>query len=248
MLSSKFLDIVTAVSLFAAVTKLGEIVLDSKQQLWIQRRVDDLCLALIDMNIINWYPRLRQIRLNVPVFIVGLIIFQLLAVTAMPRWSIFQRSISINVMLLVLEFVIYWVWILIVASAETSNEFLRRSLVPGLIAYALFVGIYSDYPYSLFSILAPRLTTLDQLPVLILFLGYVVVCTLLLVLPCLFAFMVCAVVVASLASVFFVAFLAISILRGVVWRISTYAKGAWAGLLFVLTGILGIAEIIVSKL
>lgn len=63
-----------------------------------------------------------------------------------------------------------------------------------------------------------------------------------------------ALLLLGLASIFlsgsllFVCAYAASVLfREVMWRIVTYGKGAWAVLLFIVTGALGITEIVVRK-
>jgi hypothetical protein len=49
-----------ALGILGCVAKAADLILDSHQQAQFQRFMDRVTLRLIDLNVIKWYPRLRN--------------------------------------------------------------------------------------------------------------------------------------------------------------------------------------------
>jgi hypothetical protein len=58
-----FLDGAVVIAIFGSLAKLSDLILDSHQQAQFQRFMDRLTERLIDLNVIKWYPRLRESRI-----------------------------------------------------------------------------------------------------------------------------------------------------------------------------------------
>jgi hypothetical protein len=56
-------------ALIGSIAKVSDLVLDSSQQLRFQRFLNRVTEHLIDLNILKWYPRLREYTLSIPVFL-----------------------------------------------------------------------------------------------------------------------------------------------------------------------------------
>jgi hypothetical protein len=64
-----FVDGAVFIGILGTIAKLSDLILDSHQQEQFQRFMDRLTLQLIDLNVIKWYPSLRKVSFNIPIFV-----------------------------------------------------------------------------------------------------------------------------------------------------------------------------------
>lgn len=232
--SNKVLDTATTISVIAAVTKLGDLVLDSSQQARLQKYLDKLTLSLIDLSKLSWYPYLRNLKVVVALFILGFAIQEYVFLK-------YPGLLTINPFLDSVRFVVGLVVFAMLArkaSLASSTKRFIFSLLPGFAAFPIFGAILfifgeirdllkSDSFFGFVMIMVAFPLALALLALLISSAGFIAMLT-----------------VGVLA---FACYCLIVFIRGLMWRIVSYSKGAWAAILFMVTGLLGIAEV-VSKM
>lgn len=242
-----FLDGAVVIGILGCIAKAADLFLDSYQQAQFQRFIDRVTLRLIDLNVIKWYPRLRNLTLNIPIFlfIVGtewIIIARLgrnpkltenLNTLHVGGWQTYAR-------LACFQFLLYLGIVNWLARIRKGWLFCASTLIPGILAipfmilsffamigWMVFLGMrYKDNPQpmdtTVFFVLLFGVLVLFAIAVLWLYLSAIIF---------------------ALGSMVFCLWLLAGFLRELFWRMTTYAKGAWAAAWIVVTVILAMADV-----
>jgi hypothetical protein len=236
---ARFLDAAFIVGIIGIVVKASELILDSSQQLRVQRFLDKVTLRLIDWNILKWYPRLKEYKINLSIF--AAIVLMEIVLMAQPHVA--RRPVGWTPYLLIfaIQWPIYLTYVHVLAKSRNRLVFCILAILPilvgigvGFIAFGamlVWVAILRDlshsnpshinleYVLNAFYVLLPALLIGAVLLLLTLFL------TLL------------GLAVTGLH-------VAIEVLRATMWRIVTYGRGAWAAIWLLATVALGVFELV----
>lgn len=220
--------------------KASELILDSSQQLRVQRFLNNVTLRLIDWNILKWYPRLREYKINLPIF--GAIVLMEILLMAL-RPHIPRRPIGWRPYLLIfaIQWPIYLAYVHLLAKSKNRLVFCILAILPilvgigsGFIAFGallVWVSLLRDLSHS-----NPSHINLEfVLNAFYLILPALLIGAVLLLLTLLLTLLGLAVTGLHVA---------IELLRAIMWRIVTYGKGAWAAVWPLTTVALGIFELV----
>jgi hypothetical protein len=249
--SYNLLHLSVGIGLFGVLAKFSELILDSHQQAQFQNFMGKTTEHLIDLNVVKWYPRLREFTFNTPIFIVIVGVEWLILARFAHDPKIMQNARQLHaggwrpyVSLGAWQFVMYLVIVNWLARIGRAWRFCVSTLIPGILAVPFVVFAF----FALFGWIA--------------FVGAVYKSDPQTLNPTLFKFMffgflgilAVAVLWFWLAGVLFVMgfivssiWFMVSFLRGLFWRITTYAKGAWAAFWIVITGILSLIDLLLTN-
>jgi hypothetical protein len=203
---------------------------------------------LIDLNILRWYPRLREYKLNVPIFLFILAI-EALVFSRSEKFTASLRAQHIHGWrpypgLALCQFLMYLVMVNFLTRIRRAWLFCVCTLLPGALAIpALFLalllfvefagmvaGIQRTDPQSIIS-------NADAIVAAFWVGVYLIVAVGL--------WFWLAVVLSGIGLMVSAAHLVVNVLRGLLWRIVTHAKGAWTAVWLLITGILSVLEVAV---
>jgi hypothetical protein len=247
----KLLDISVAVGVLGIIAKASELILDSHQQKQFQQFMERLTEHLIDVNVVKWYPRLRQLSFNIPIF----------AFVIAVEWFIFSRlgrnprltehlhtlhadGWRVYVSLASWQFIMYLVIVHFLARIRRPFTFCISTLVPILVAVPFFIlSLFAFMGWAVFigTVYKNDPRGLDPTTFMIVLYGVVG----LLAVATLWFWL--SVVLCGMGVAVTALWLLTSFLRELFWRMTTYAKGAWAAAWIMLTAILGIIDFISKK-
>ena len=142
----KLLDASVAIGVLGIVAKASELILDSHQQEQFQQFMEKLTAYLIDVNVVKWYPRLRQLSLNVPIFAIVLAVewLTLSRLERNPKLVEQLHTLHANgwrpyVPLACWQFIMYLVIVHFLARIRRPFTFCVSTLVPILLAIPFFI-------------------------------------------------------------------------------------------------------------
>ncbi|MGA2737233.1 MAG: hypothetical protein ABSG65_07240 [Bryobacteraceae bacterium] len=242
-----FLDGAVVLGVLGCIAKAADLILDSHQQAQFQRFMDRVTLRLIDLNVIKWYPRLRNPALNIPIFlfIVGTEWLIIAKLGRNPKITENLKTLHASgwqpyAQLACFQFLIYLGIVNWLARIRRAWLFCVSTLLPGIsaipfiiISFLAMVGwmvfvstAFKDNPTlsspATFLAVLFGVFGLFAIAVLWLYLSGIIFC---------------------LGAIVFGLWLFVGFLRGLFWRIATYAKGAWAAAWIVVTVILAMADV-----
>jgi hypothetical protein len=243
----RFLDAATLIGLVGCIAKLSELILDSHQQAQFQLFMDRLTERLIDLNVVKWYPRLRKAAFNVPIFlfIVGVEWVIIARLGRNPKLTENLKTLHVGgwqpyARLACFQFLIYLGIVNWLARIRRAWVFCMSTLIPGILAipfiiisafsmvgWTVYIGMtYKDSPQVF----------VDTMFMVVLWcvLGSVAIAGLWLYLSA---------VLFALGLIVSLLWLTAGFLRELFWRMTTYAKGAWAAVWIVVTAILTITDV-----
>jgi hypothetical protein len=236
-LLARFLDAAFILGVIGIVAKASELILDSSEQLRVQRSLDRVTLRLIDWNILKWYPRLREYKINLPIF-TAIVLMEIVLMTQ-PRA---RRPIGWSSYLLIfaIQWPIYLAYVCVLAKSKNRLVFCILAILPILVgigfafiafgALLVWVSLLRDLSHS-----NPSHINLEYvLNAFYLLLPALLIGAVLLLLTLLLTLLGSAVTGLHVA---------IELLRAMMWRIVTYGKGAWAALWLLATVALGVFEL-----
>jgi hypothetical protein len=247
----KLLDTGVAIGVLGIVAKASELVLDSHQQKRFQQFMERLTEYLIDLNVVKWYPRLRQYSLNVPIF----------AFVIMAEWFMLSRlgrnsgltqqlhtlhsgGWGSYISLACWQFIMYLVIVDFLARIRRPWIFCISTLVPIVVAVPFFIlSLFAFMGWAVFIATAYKNDPGSLNPTTFMIVLYRVFG--LLAVAALWFWLSIALFGMGIAVT--VLWLLASFLREVFWRITTYAKGAWAATWIMVTVILSIIDLIGKK-
>jgi len=141
-----FLDGAVALGILGCMAKGADLILDSHQQTQFQRFMDRVTLRLIDLNVIKWYPRLREIGLNVPIFlfIVGVEWIIIARFGRNPKLTENLKPLHAGgwrpyAILACFQFYIYQVLVNRLARIRRAWVFCVSTLIPGILAIPFII-------------------------------------------------------------------------------------------------------------
>lgn len=235
---ARFLDVAFIVGVIGIVAKASELILDSSQQLRVQRFLDKVTLRLIDWNILKWYPRLREYRINLPIFAV--IVLMEIILMAQPHST--RKPVGWRPYLLIfaIQWPIYLAYVHVLAKSKNRLVFCILAILPILVgigfafvafgALLVWASVLRDLSHS-----NPSHINLEYvLNAFYLLLPALLIGAVLLLLTLLLTLLGLAVTGLHVA---------IELLRAMMWRIVTYGKGAWAAVWLLATVALGVFEL-----
>lgn len=229
-----FLDASFLILLVGNLAKAGELVLDSSQQLRVQRFLDAVTLRLIDLNILKWYPRLRESKFNLPIFLL-IILVQLLLIARVGKLSL-AHGATPYVLIFTLELPVYLFYISLLSRIRWAWLFCVFTLTPMLIGFRiLWFGLMVFFGWAKaitdFSHNNSQQLDLRTIEVTLLIAAFVLLFAL--------TTFILSVVLTWLGVMVSSCYLAVIFIRGLMWRIVTYSKGAWAAVLVLVTALIG---------
>lgn len=238
------LDIAFWIGLLGSLAKLSDFILDSAQQLRFQKFMNRLAERLIDLNVVKWYPRLRDFEVNIPLFIfVAGVEWLLLSWLAShdPKHTIHTDDWR-YLTLASWQFIMYLLIVNFLARLRRAWAFCVSTLLPIIIAipfivlsFFAFIG-WAAFVSSLNKADIAKLNPQLFMTLLWAVLGLVAAASLWLFL---------SVVLSSMGLVVLASWLIVSFLRELFWRIVTHAKGAWTAIWLLITGVLGVLELFI---
>ena len=244
------LDIAFWIGLLVSLAKLSDFILDSAQQLRFQKFMNRLAERLIDLNVVKWYPRLREYKLNIPIFI---FVFGV-------EWFMLWRLLSHNdkfmesthaihadgwrshLTLASWQFIMYLLIVNVLARLRRAWTFCVSTVVPIIIAIPFI--ILSSFAFLGWAVFVSNIhktdpQSLNPQTFMIVFwavLGLVAAAVL---------WFWLSLVLSGMGIVLGVVWLFVSVLRELFWRIVTHAKGAWTAVWLLITGVLGVVELFI---
>lgn len=239
MLIARFLDAAFILGVIGIVARASELMLDSSQQLRVQRCLDKVTLRLIDWNILKWYPRLREYKINLPIFAA----IVLVEIVLMTRPHVARRPVGWRPYLLIfaIQWLIYLAYVHVLAKSKNRLVFCLLTILPilvgaafGLLAFGallVWVALLRDLSHS-----NPSHINLQY----VLNAWYLILPALLIGAVLFLLTLILTLLGLAVTSLH----IAIEFLRAMMWRIVTYGKGAWAAVWLLVTIALGIFELV----
>jgi hypothetical protein len=233
-----------ALALVGSFAKLSDLILDTSQQLRFQNFLNRVTERLIDLNILRWYPRLREFRSNIPIFLAVVAIEAALVLGSgkyKPHSHAGWRSYFSFVFW---QFCLYLIIVNLLARIRSAWLFCVCTLVPIVFAVPAFlfgfllVVAWAKAFTDIYNA-DPQNTNLKGLEtgfwILLVFLGVASV------------FLALSLVLTLLGLAVSLCHFAIVFTRALLWRIVTHTKGAWAAIWILISGILGVLELLVRE-
>jgi hypothetical protein len=236
------LDGAFVLAIIGIIAKVSDLVLDSSQQLRFQNFLNRVTEYLIDLNILKWYPRLREYSFNIPVFLLVVAIESAFLLHSDKFKPPAHAGWQSYFYLVVWQFLMYLIIVNLLARIQRTWLFCVSTLAPTVLAVPAFLfGIllftswakaFTDAYHA-----DPQHFPLKGFEVVFwAILGFVAVASI---------FFLLAIVLTLLGVLVSVCYFACVTARAVLWRIVTYTKGAWAAVWLLITGVLGILELLV---
>jgi hypothetical protein len=248
--SAAFLDISLLLATLISILQLGNMMLDQAQQKAIQSRLETWTLRMSYVNVINAFHRFMQTAPGKAILITGVSsLFLLRAITSfrtevtayqhdtqnallpllpISDWQAFRKLYGSGELLarfaLILFFAgLLWTGVGWLARSPNLVSFIRKSAVIAIIgisvfAFALLHGPLDPNDWTAWSIIA-----LGLLPFVV------------------WTWAVSALIVAAFFHI------AVWLTKNILWRIVEYKDGAWAGLVYFVTGTLGLVKLVLLK-
>jgi hypothetical protein len=241
------LHLAFVISVLVNFAKASELVLDSSQQLRLQEFLNKVTERLIDLNILKWYPKLREFRYCMPIFLIVLGLEALLILhgsgkiranhASGPGWLSWC-------LLAIVQFLFYWPIVQLLARVRSAWLFCACVVSPVFLlvrAYFFSIIVFAAWMKGIGEAYLPNASHYN--PKVVLFL---IVIGLIFFAVASLVFVLC-VALTALGVVVSLCHAAVVIAREALWRIVTYAKGAWAALCILLTVVLGFLELLVRE-
>jgi hypothetical protein len=229
------------VAVTAWLTKIGDLILDSHQQAQLQKACNALTLWLIDLQILKWYPRLSEYKVNIPVFL-----FILAAELASGFYKGKQVTPRAALLFAAFQWPVFLAIVTFLSKRQTPLRFclwavslwfaawacMIFSIAVGVVWGGTFVNLYRTSPDLLINNFK-AVTASFSVAIFLFALG---LCT---------AALTAVLCLMWLAA--FVCYLLVATARQFMWRVATYAKGAWAALCLLAAPLMAVIEFMVNQ-
>jgi hypothetical protein len=242
-----FLDGAVVIGILGTIAKVSDLILDSHQQAKFQRFMDRVTLRLIDLNVIKWYPRLRNPALNIPIFLF-IIGAEWLIIARFGRSPNLTKSLkSLNAdgwrpyaTLACFQLVMYQVIVNRLARIRREWVFCLATLIPGISAIPFMaLSFFAMVGWMVLVSQSYKDSRIVTHPIAFLAVFWGVMG--LLAIAVLWLYL--SAVLFALGILVSLLWLVTGFLRQLFWRVTTYAKGAWAAAWIIVTAILASADV-----